>query len=804
MRSRITLVCAVLLGILVFPMLAQTTYPVNDVADPRQGYYAFTHATIVKDAKTTLTDATLIIRQGKIEQIGNNLVIPKNAVVLDCKGKYIYPSFIDLYSDYGSATISTPTNSYRSPSQMLSNTKGPYSWNQALKSEVAQAKLFNVNEAKAKELRQAGFGVVLTHQMDGISRGTGALVSLASQKENLVILKERASAHFSFSKGSSTQDYPNSLMGSIALLRQNFLDAQWYKSKPSKEGVNLSLSSFNDNLSLPQIFEVNDKWSALRADKVGDEFGVQYIIKAGGDEYQRIDEIKSTQASFIVPLVFPQAMDLEDPTDARFVNLAELKHWELAPSNPAAFEKASIPFALSAFGLKDMNSFMSNLKKSIQLGLSELKALEALTSSPAQILGIQDQVGSLDAGKLANFLITSGPIFQDKTQIIENWVQGLGYGIQVDAWSNLSGKYAFQLGSEKYTLLVKPDMKASLIGVDTVQVDLSQKDQLVNLVFTKKGEAGKQIRLTGTQQGDNWMGTGQLASGDWVHWKAQREGALEESKSDKKERAKEPEVLGDVVYPFNGFGQKSIPKQETILIKNATVWTNEKSGVLKETDVLIKNGKITAVGKNLKDAQAKVIDGTNKHLTAGIIDEHSHIAATGGINECSQSVTAEVRVADILDPDDVDIYRQLSGGVTSSHILHGSCNTIGGQTQLIKFRWGQNAEQMKFKNWDPFIKFALGENVKRSYNTSNNRFPDTRMGVEQVLVDAFTRAREYEKLGPGKRIDLELEALLEILNKKRFVTCHSYVQSEINSIMKVAEKFNFTVNTFTHILKVIK
>jgi hypothetical protein len=126
---------------------------------------------------------------------------------------------------------------------------------------------------------------------------------------------------------------------------------------------------------------------------------------------------------------------------------------------------------------------------------------------------------------------------------------------------------------------------------------------------------------------------------------------------------------------------------------------------------------------------------------------------------------------------------------------------IGGQTQLLKFRWGQNAEALKFANWDPFIKFALGENVKRSWNTSNPRFPDTRMGVEQVLTDAFTRARDYEKLGPGKRIDLELETLLEILNKKRFITCHSYVQSEINSILKVADKFGFTVNTLTHILE---
>jgi len=228
---------------------------------------------------------------------------------------------------------------------------------------------------------------------------------------------------------------------------------------------------------------------------------------------------------------------------------------------------------------------------------------------------------------------------------------------------------------------------------------------------------------------------------------------------------------------------------------------------------LIKNGKIAAVGKNLSDASAKTIDGTGKHVTAGIIDEHSHIAAAS-INEGGQSVTSEVRIADNLNPDDINIYRQLSGGVTSSHILHGSANVIGGQTQLIKLRWGANDDDLKFKGWPGQIKFALGENVKRSAAPlGNNRYPDTRMGVEQVLIDAFTRARDYQKewkkyndIKDKKGIvtprrDLELEALVEILEKKRFITCHSYVQSEINGAMEVANKMGYTVNTFTHILE---
>jgi len=793
---------SLILWLFVSPLFAQTTYPANDVATPRSGYYAFINAKIYKDAKTIINSATLIIKQGKIEAVGANLPVPKEAIIIDCKGKSIYPSFIDIYSDYGMSQVQPSMTTYRSPSQMLSNTKGPYSWNQALKTEVLHVKNFSVNDARAKEYRKLGFGSVLSHQLDGISRGVGLLTTLAKEKENMVILKEKASAHFSFDKGSSTQDYPNSLMGSIALLRQHFLDASWYKTKPSQEGLNLTLQAFNDNANLPQIFEVSDKWSVFRANKIASEFGGQYIFKAGGNEYQRIDEIKAIKSSFILPINFPQAMDVEDPNDARFVNVSDLKHWELAPTNPAAFEKAGIPFALTASGLKDISQFMPNLKKAIQNGLSEEKALEALTTTPASLLGVSSAVGSLETGKWANFLITTGPIFADKTVLVENWIQGSAYGISTDSKMELAGKYKLTLGNQSVQLSVTGETgiyKAQLFGKDTLAVEFSQKDQLVNLIYTAKADQGKKTRLSGDFLGNSMLGTGTLGNGEWVSWQATRE-ANADTVSTKKRPAKSEEV-GSVVFPFNGYGQKTIPKSETILIKNTTVWTNEKSGILKDTDVLIKNGKIAAIGKGLKDPTARVVNGAGKHVTAGIIDEHSHVAASGGINECSQSVTAEVRITDVIDPEDVDMYRQLSGGVTSSHILHGSCNTVGGQTQLLKFRWGQTAEGLKFANWDPFIKFALGENVKRSYNPSNPRFPDTRMGVEQVLTDAFTRARDYEKQGPGKRIDLELEALVEILNHKRFITCHSYVQSEINAMMKVADKFGFTVNTFTHILE---
>ncbi|MCB0663170.1 MAG: amidohydrolase, partial [Saprospiraceae bacterium] len=326
------------------------------------------------------------------------------------------------------------------------------------------------------------------------------------------------------------------------------------------------------------------------------------------------------------------------------------------------------------------------------------------------------------------------------------------------------------------------------------------------LSFSPKDEDGK-YRLQGTKSGKNFEGRGQKPDGQWVSWSATYTQPVEkEEKKDKKEDASEP-AWGDLVYPFSPYGRKEQPKAETVLFKNATVWTNEKDGILTNTDVLVKDGKIAAVGQKLPaPAGAKIVEAKDMHLTSGIIDEHTHIGITRGVNEGTQASSAEVRIGDVVDSEDINLYRQLSGGVTAAQQLHGSANPIGGQSSLIKFRWGMLPEDMKIKGADGFIKFALGENVKQSNwgDNQTTRFPQTRMGVEQVYMDYFTRAKEYGALkasGKPYRKDLDLEAVLEILNKERFITCHSYRQSEINMLMKVAEHFGFNVNTFTHILE---
>jgi len=330
-------------------------------------------------------------------------------------------------------------------------------------------------------------------------------------------------------------------------------------------------------------------------------------------------------------------------------------------------------------------------------------------------------------------------------------------------------------------------------------------------------------------------GQGQWAEGDWFSFRLNFKTPLDSLK--KQSLAKKTDLnLGKVIYPFTAYGEP-IPEEQgffkdnlnkfknrysALLIKNVTVWTNESEGVLKEHDVYIVDGKIVRIAPKIdapKLAYSKEIDGSGMHLTAGIIDEHSHIALTSGVNEGAKASSAEVRMGDVINPEDINIYRQLSGGVTTAQLLHGSANPIGGQSALIKLKWGHGAEELKYEKADAFIKFALGENVKQSNwgDLNKVRFPQTRMGVEQLFIDFFTRAREYDKQwqafsklsvkdieknkGNAPRKDLELEALAEILNKKRFITCHSYVQSEINMLIHIADSFGFKVNTFTHILE---
>lgn len=810
------IVALLLISLVHFPVLSQETFPVNGVTDKRHLTYAFINATIHLNSEQTLSNATMLVKDGVIEQVGAGIVVPAHAIVKDLKGRNIYPAFVDPYTEYGIPSNVAPTENARGP-QIETKTKGAYSWNQALKPEYDAGRNFVADNTKATEYRKAGFGTVLSLRRDGITRGTAALVSLGDAKENELLLINRAAACYSFDKGTSAQEYPNSEMGSIALLRQSFLDAQWYAAGGSTKEANISTEAWIKNQSLPQIFECNDKWEVLRADKIGTEFNVDYIIKGSGDEYKRADLIKATGNRLILPLKFPEAYDVSDPYEALNISLEELKHWETAPANAAILNQKGVTFAFTAYGLKEPSQFLGALRKVVSYGLPVNVALKACTETPAAFTGIGNRTGMIKAGYIANFLITTGDLFEGETILLENWIQGKPYVLQQVPDKDIRGNYMLSAGSFNTTLQIGGelyDLKATIKeDTSTVKASVTYNNDIINIAFELKKEPAKgSWSLTGYPSGKGFKGSGLNAASSSVNWFATFSSPyVTEAKKDTAK--KEVPTSGTVWYPDKAYGFASQPGAVTTLIKNVTVWTNEKEGIIENGDVLLKDGKIARVGKNLSADGAVVIDGTGKHLTAGIIDEHSHIAISNNVNECSHAVTSEVRIGDMIDPDDINIYRQLSGGVTAAQLLHGSCNPIGGQSAIVKFRWGLSPEQFKMEGAPQFIKFALGENVKQS-NWGDDfriRYPQTRMGVEQVYLDAFSRAKEYEsewkkyraqpKGDVAPRRDLRLEALNEILKGTRFITCHSYQQGEINMLMKVADSMGFKVNTFTHILE---
>ncbi len=806
--------------IIVLPILAQETFPVNGLKNNFKSYYAFIHATLHITHDKVIENGILLIKGNKIEDAGTTVKIPKGAVIIDLKGKHLYPSFIDLYSHYGMPAVNDKP--WNPKPQYEKTKKGAFSWNETIHPETRAAETFTCDAKLAAEYRSQGFGAVLTHQHDGLMRGTSALVTLADENENEQMLISDAAMQLSLRKGSSKQEYPSSLMGCIALLRQTYYDARWYKTQKNIE-TNLSLEALSKYNDLPQIIEANDKFNVLRADKIGDEFGIQYIIKSSGNEYQRIKEIKNTGAKLIIPLNFPDAYDVENVYDAQNVSLAEMKHWEMAPANLFLLYNAGISFAITSSDLKERKNFISNLRKAVKHGLPETEALKALTIIPAQFIGADKILGTLEKGKLANFIITSNNIFDEKTTIHENWINGKKYVLSQSEIPDVRGEYNLNINNFIYPLSVKGELlkPKATVKSDTTRVEttmlLDYPHIHLSFILNDKNFAGA-IRLSGVISGDGglWDGNAQLPDGKWIKWSCIRNKKTIEP--DKKEEKKDSIYFSHVIYPFQAYGFDSLPKSIPVLIKNATVWTSENEGILLNTDILIQDGKIKLIGKILDvvDKNTWIIDATGKHVTAGIIDEHSHIAINGGVNESGQSVTAEVSIADVINADDINIYRQLAGGVVAAQLLHGSANPIGGQSAIIKFRWGKSPEEMKIAGADGFIKCALGENVKQSnwgdFNTI--RYPQTRMGVEQVFYDAFHRALQYEKTWneyfknakkdknlTEPRRDIECDILLEILRGKRFISCHSYMQSEINMLMKVADSMRFKINTFTHILE---
>ncbi|MFQ5599289.1 MAG: amidohydrolase [Candidatus Krumholzibacteriia bacterium] len=257
------------------------------------------------------------------------------------------------------------------------------------------------------------------------------------------------------------------------------------------------------------------------------------------------------------------------------------------------------------------------------------------------------------------------------------------------------------------------------------------------------------------------------------------------------------------------------PAPDAVVVRGATIWTCGPAGILESADLLAVGGRIVRVGRDLEaPAGALVIEAHTKHVTPGLVDCHSHSDIVGGVNEFTNTCTAEVRIGDVVNSKSIAIYRELAGGLTVSNLLHGSANAIGGQNAVIRLRWGETPAKLLFEGATPGIKFALGENPKRSnWSSGPERYPKTRMGVEQAIRERFLAALDYmrawEEFEKSKRSrsalpprrDLQLEALAEVLRGERLVHSHSYRQDEILMLLRVADDFGFGIGVFQHVLE---
>jgi len=823
----------------------QETAPLNGPKDKGGIPIAFVHATVHPAPGEVLRDATVLIVDERIVAVGARVDVPKGAVVHDLKGAHLWPGLIDPYGDLG-----MPKGGRGAARDTLQ--RGARYWNPAIHPTAAAAELFAPDEQRAAELRAQGFTTVVTHRMDGIARGTSCAVQLAGRNAVEDILQPATAAHFSFRKGSSPEEYPTSLMGAIALLRQTLYDARWYADRGRSVQSDAELEALNAQLSLPLVFEASGRNDVLRIASLAREFGLAPIVKGTGDEYARLADILATRMPLIVPLALPDVYDVEDPFAALEVPLADMKHWELAPTNAARIHEAGGTFAFTTQGLKETGALWTNLRRMLRCGLDSTTAIAALTTAPAALFHLDDHIGTIAPGKRADLVISSNHLLDTRNVVLETWVAGRRHVQKAMPPEDPRGTFDLNLRSTILKLKVtgepdKPEAEVGMPANDSLRVkaDLTVERTALTLVFDGRrlGFPGP-VRLNGTihERGTIWDGQGQLPGGDWFAWSAVRQQGPSPRK-EKKERNDALDSLwsaptGTVWYPLGAYGRPLLPDTGTVIFRNATVWTNGPLGTIPRADVAIHGGRIVGVGQGLdpvllfpgrRRPSVLEIDAAGRHLTCGIIDEHAHIAIARGVNESGHAITAEVRIGDVTDPDDVDIYRNLAGGVTAVQQLHGSANPIGGQSALTKLRWGQLAERMHIGWADGFIKFALGENVKQSnWHADGSRFPQTRMGVEQIMYDAFHRAREYRaewngfatasakppaarqrrgakpeppSLKGAPRRDLELEALAEILEMKRFISCHSYVQSEIAMLMDVADSMGFTVQTFTHVLE---
>ncbi len=829
-------------------LLESQTKPVEGLRDHTPAVYALTNARIVVSPGNVIDNGTVVIRDGIIESVGANVSPPDDARIKDASGRTLYAGFIDLYSDIG---IPDPEadRDQRNVGQLLRQIpaqfrsflaamiaadevpEGTLYWNPQVRSYIDAATVFKPDKQKAATLRSQGFTNALAAPAEGIFRGRSALISLGEGDGNELVLRDNITQNMSFDRSAKIGGrYPTSLMGSIALIRQTLSDADWYvqaheayatdpagKQRPE---MNIALASLRDVVGgdQPVIIDTSDELALLRASKIAQEFNLSMWVRGSGHEYKRVAAVKETGLPVIVPVNFPSPPDVSNPEKARDVSLEELRHWNFAADNPLHLSEEGILFAFTTDQLDDKKKFLAQLRKATERGLSNDETLAALTTTPAGLLGMDDKLGTIEQGKIANIVVTDGDIFSSKTNIKDVWVDGHRFEVEAVPEVDVRGTWSVSVVNPEFegTIEIKgaPERLSGTITFDEKEVELKPVQyDMQRLTVTFPGDSiniDGRILMSATVTQEEMFGSGTYPDGREFNWRAQR---LEEFTPEENEKPEHRIERVDLpaVYPAMEYGIPQLPEQpQNVLIQNATIWTQGTQGIIENADMLVTEGKIARVDRDISPpGNAVVIDAEGKHITPGLIDAHIHTSISGGVNEVGSTITAEVNIQEVLNSNNIWMYRLLAGGLTTANALHGSANPIGGQNAIIKMRWGALPDDMLIDDAPKGIKFALGENVVRS----ERRYPNTRMGVEQIIRDEFQAAREYEqewqrweqtRSGIPPRRNIRSDIVLEILNGERHIHSHCYRQDEILALIRVAEDFDVTIRSFQHTVEGFK
>ena len=864
---------------------------------------ALMDARIVVGPGHVIERGTIVVRDRLIETVGADVDIPAEARRIDHAGRTIYPGLIDAY-----AQIEIPR---------LAEDRQLGHWNKHVQPERLVSDVFDGANASDAACRKQGITARLLAPKRGIIKGRSAVVSLADGPAGQRVLAPRSALHLRLGAPRDRErgKYPSSPMGAVALARQTFHDALWYRdawrvlrarndvAPPERNLALETLQPYVDEQALV-VIETADEQYLQRAELFAREFGLRVAFVGSGQEYRNINAVKQSDRWIIVPLAFPEPPNVATVEAAAEVSLERLMHWDHAPENPARLEEAGIPIAFTSHGLKDVSKFLPSVRQAVERGLDADAALRALTTTPARELKLSHLIGSVKPGRLAHLVVTDGDLFDQETKIVETWVDGQSFVLERPSQVDLRGRWQLTMNVGENGNPLKKPIPALVIDGQPGELDgrfeIKADDAASHAQGDEEAETSNAVELKSMafqayqltaqfsarpitdspgvaqlslsaipndSKTDPMRLVGRIVLPDAsiLSVSAKRIAAHDESESASTDtaaagvsgqknsgeeqnhpgRANEstvdpptedklasesadadaPKSKCDseskrasfpVNYPLGAFGVTQPPKRhDAVVFRQATVWTCDDSGRLMEkADVLVDEGVIQKIAEQINDVpdSALVIDCTDRHLTPGIIDCHSHMATDGGVNEGSQAITAEVRIGDFVDARDISIYRQLAGGVTTANILHGSANPIGGQNQVIKLRWGTDPETMKFREAPAGIKFALGENVKQSNGNERfpARYPYSRMGVEQIIRDAFLAARQYQhrhqqwkeyRRGLPPRRDLELDAILQIQNGERWIHCHSYRQDEILALLRTLEDFGIQIGTLQHILE---